>query len=346
VKVDVMVGASELRQFQALARRSADAGFAGLVVTEGGRTAYLSCAAAALSGADLDLATGVAVAFPRSPMVTAATAWELTEASGGRFRLGVGPQVRAHVERRYSSEFDPPGPRMREYVLGLKAIFRAFRGEAPLAFEGRYYRLSLLPAMWSPGPLAVADPPVDVAAVNPWMLRMAGELADGVHVHPLNTETYYRETLLPNLAEGAARTSRQPSAFTLFVPLFTAGGDSEDERRRGREASRVMVAFYGSTPNYAFIFDQLGFEGTTARIREAQKAGDQAGMARAVPDDLLAHFVVEGAWSELPDRIAARCRVLDGYQVRPVLYLAGAAAQRPDGAFERFGAVARALAAR
>lgn len=339
-----MVGASGLDQFQSLARRSAAAGFAGLVVTEGGRTAYLSCAAAALSGADLDLATGVAVAFPRSPMVTAATAWELADASGGRFRLGIGPQVRAHVERRYSSEFDPPGPRMREYVLALKAIFRAFRGEERLAFEGRYYRFSLLPAMWSPGPLAAADPPVDLAAVNPWMLRMAGELADGVHVHPLNTETYYRETLLPNLAEGAAKASRPASAFTLFVPLFTGAGDSEEERRQGREASRAMVAFYGSTPNYAFIFDQLGFEGTTGRIREAQKAGDHAGMARAIPDDLLDHFVVEGTWADLPGRIAARCAVLDGYQVRPVLYLAGAAAHRSDGTFERFGAVARALA--
>src|SRR5207237_6444487 len=117
VKVHVMTGGSALQEFPAFARRCADAGFAGMVVTEAGRTAYLACAAAALSGADLDLATGVAVAFPRSPMVTASVAWELAEASGGRFRLGIGPQVRAHVERRYSALFDPPGPRMREYVL-------------------------------------------------------------------------------------------------------------------------------------------------------------------------------------------------------------------------------------
>ena len=334
-----MVGASPLKEFQAFARRTADAGFAGLVVTEGGRTAYLSCAAAALSGADLDLATGVAVALPRSPMVTAAVAWELAETSAGRFRLGIGPQVRAHVERRYSTAFDPPGPRMREYVQALRAIFRAFRGEAPLSFEGRYYTFSLLPPLWSPGPLPVPDPPIDLAAVNPWMLRMAAEVADGVHVHPLNTETYYRETLVPNL-EAAARGGR---SFTLFVPLFTAAGDTEEERSRWREAIRTMVAFYGSTPNYAFIFEQVGHPGTTERIRQAQKAGDQAGMAKAIPDDLLAHFVVEGTWAELPQRIVDRCAPLEAYDVRPVLYLAGAAAQRGDG-FEKLGEVARTLA--
>src|SRR5947207_905472 len=213
MKVHVMTGGTRLSEFQVFSRRAADAGFAGLVVTESGRTAYLACAAAALSGADLDLATGVAVAFPRSPMVTASIAWELADATGGRFRLGIGPQVKAHVERRYSAPFDPPGPRMREYVLALKAIFRAFRGEEKLAFEGEHYRLSLLPAMWSPGRISVADPPIDVAAVNPWMLRMAGEHADGVHVHPLNTVTYYRETLLPNLAAGAARAGRDLSSF-------------------------------------------------------------------------------------------------------------------------------------
>jgi probable F420-dependent oxidoreductase len=343
MKVDAMVAASNLGDFQTLARRCADAGFAGLVVTEGGRTAYLSCAAAALSGADLDLATGVAVAFPRSPMVTAAVAWELAEASNGRFRLGIGTQVRAHVERRYSAVFDPPGPRLREYALALRAIFQAFRGTAPLDFKGAYYQLSLLPPMWSPGPLGMPDPPIDVAAVNPWMLRMAGEIADGVHVHPLNTVTYYRETLLPNLAEGARRSGREPSSFTLFVPLFTAAGDTEEERHGWREAIRTMVAFYGSTPNYAFIFEQLGHPGTTGRIRQAQKAGDQAGMTQAIPDEVLAHFVVEGTWAELPGRIVERCADLEGYDVRPVLYLAGAAAQRRGSTFERLGETARLL---
>jgi probable F420-dependent oxidoreductase len=332
-----MTGATRLPEFQAFSVRSADAGYAGLVITESGRTAYLAATAAALSGADLDIATGVAVAFPRSPMVTASVAWELADATGGRFRLGIGPQVRAHVERRYSSEFDPPGPRMREYVLALRAIYRAFRGEEALNFEGKYYRHTLLPAMWSPGKLKVPDPPIDVAAVNPWMLRMTGELADGVHVHPLNTPTYYRETLLPNLAAAG----RDLSSFAIYVPLFTAVGDTDEEQARWREASRQMVSFYGSTPNYAFIFDQLGFEGTTDKLRTAQKAGDMAGMAAVISDDLLSHFTVEGTWDELPQRIADRCKPLTVHDVQPVLYLAGMSAQTGDDTFERFGEVAR-----
>jgi probable F420-dependent oxidoreductase len=332
-----MTGATRLPEFQAFSRRSADAGFAGLVITESGRTAYLAATAAALSGADLDIATGVAVAFPRSPMVTASVAWELADATGGRFRLGIGPQVRAHVERRYSSEFDPPGPRMREYVLALRAIYRAFRGEEALNFDGKYYKHTLLPAMWSPGTLEVPDPPIDVAAVNPWMLRMTGELADGVHVHPLNTPTYYRETLLPNLAVAG----RDLSSFAVYVPLFTAVGDTDEEQARWREASRQMVSFYGSTPNYAFIFDQLGFEGTTDKLRAAQKAGDMAGMAAVISDDLLAHFTVEGTWDQMPERIAERCKPLTVHDVQPVLYLAGMSAQTDDDTFERFGDVAR-----
>ncbi|MEY2450749.1 MAG: hypothetical protein QOD92_323 [Acidimicrobiaceae bacterium] len=341
MKVHVMTGGTRLPEFQEFSRRSADAGFAGLVITESGRTAYLASTAAALSGADLDIATGVAVAFPRSPMVTASVAWELADATGGRFRLGIGPQVRAHVERRYSTDFDPPGPRMREYVLALRAIYRAFRGEEPLAFDGKYYKFSLLPAMWSPGKLRCPDPPIDVAAVNPWMLRMTGEHADGVHVHPLNTPTYYRETLLPNLAS----PGRDLSSFAVFVPLFTAVGDTDEEQSKWREASRSMVGFYGSTPNYAFIFDQLGFEGTTDKLRAAQKAGDMASMTAVISDDLLAHFVVEGTWDELPQRIADRCKPLAVHDVQPVLYLAGMSAQTDDGTFERFGDVARRAAA-
>ncbi len=346
MKVHVMTGGSGLGEFQAFAHRSADAGFSGLVVTEAGRTAYLACAAAALSGADLDLATGVAVAFPRSPMVTAANAWELADASGGRFRLGIGTQVRAHVERRYSAPFDPPGPRLREYVLALRAIFRAFRGDGPLAFEGTFYRLSLLPAMWRPGRLVVPDPPIDVAAVNPWMLRMAGAVADGVHVHPLNTEAYYRQTLLPNVRQGAVGAGRDTASFALFVPLFTAVGDTEEEVARRREVCRTMVAFYGSTPNYAFIFEQLGYPGTTEALRVFQKSGDQEGMTRAIPNELLSHFVLEGSWADLPKLIIDRCSLLPGFDVHPVLYLAGMAAQQRDASFERFGEVARAVGSR
>jgi len=338
MQVDMMVTAGPLRDVQRLAVDAATAGFSGLVVTEAGRTAYLSCAAAALA-ADLDLATGIAVAFPRSPMVTAQAAWELAQLTGGRFRLGLGTQVRAHIERRYGAEFSRPGPRLREYVDAVRACFRAFRGEA-LAHHGEFYDLSLLPAMWSPGPIDVPDPPIDVAAVNPWMLEMAGEVADGVHVHPLNNPTYLRESVLPGLAAGARRAGREAASLQLIVPAFTALGATADEQAQWRELARMQVAFYGSTPNYARLFEQLGHPGTTERIRERQKAGDLPGMAAAIPDDLLEHYVVVGDVDEVAAQLHDR---LAGIATRVVLYFAGTAWQRDPAALDRYGAVARAL---
>ena len=333
-----MTGGAPLRRIQELARVAAPAGL-GLVVTEGGRTAYLSCAAAALA-ADVDIATGIAVAFPRSPMITAKLAWELADVSNGRFRLGLGTQVRAHIERRYSAPFDPPGPRMREYVLALRAIFKAFMREERLTYRGEHYAFDLLPEQWSPGPIAAGAPPIDIAAVTPWMLQLAGEVADGVHVHPLNHVKYLRDTVLPSLAAGAEKSGRDPASLAVIVPCFTAVGDTDAERERWRETARMQVAFYGSTPNYSFIFDQIGYEGTTARIRERQKAGDLAGMAKVIPDDLLDHFVVTSDWDGLPAAIEER---LGGVATRVVLYFAGMAWSEDPGSVERFGAVARAL---
>jgi probable F420-dependent oxidoreductase len=341
MRFELMTTGGPLRRIQDLARDTASAGFSGLVVTEGARTAYLACAAAALA-ADIDISTGIAVAFPRSPMVTAQSAWELAELSGGRFRLGLGTQVRAHIERRYGTPFDRPGPRLREYVEAVRAIFRGFRGDAPLEFSGSYWSFSLLPAQWSPGPIEVPDPPIDIAAVSPWMLRMAGEVADGVHVHPLNTPTYLAETVVPNVAEGSRRGGRDPAAVELAVPVFTAPGDTEEEQQRWWEMARVQVSFYGSTPNYAFIFDQIGFDGTTARIRERQKAGDVAGMAAVISDDLLEHFVVRGSWDELPGLITAR---LGGVASRVIAYFAGVAWQQEHRMPERWAEVARRMRA-
>ena len=269
--------------------------------------------------------TGIAVAFPRSPMVTAATAWELAEASGGRFRLGLGSQVRAHMERRYGAAFEHPGPRLREYVLAVKQIFESFRTGAPLAVEGEFYNLSLLPPMWAPGAIDCADPPVDVAAVSPWMLRMAGEVADGVHVHPLNTPTYLRETLLPNVEAGAARSGRRVEDLEIIVPAFLVVGDTGKERAAWRERARMQVAFYGSTPNYAFIFEQLDREDMTDLLRERQRAGDVAGMAAEIDDDLLENFITEGTWDDIADKIVAK---YGGIATRVVSYFTGTTSSR------------------
>jgi probable F420-dependent oxidoreductase len=341
LKFDAMLPAQPLRQAGDLGRRAAEAGLSGLVVTEAGRTAYLTCGALAVA-ADIDVLTGIAVAFPRSPMVTAATAWELAEATGGRFRLGLGAQVRAHIERRYGAPFDPPGPRMREYVLAVKQIFESFRSGAPLAVDGEFYALSLLPPTWSPGPIECADPPVDVAAVNPWMLRMAGQHADGIHVHPLNSPTYLSETVIPELAAGAARSGRRVEDLEVIVPAFLVVGDTEEEQYRWWEQARVQVAFYGSTPNYAFIFEQLDREGTTERLRERQRAGDIAGMAAVIDDDLLKEFTTVGTWDEMPDLVVSK---YDGLATRVVSYFTGSDVVRDPTRFERWGDLARRVIA-
>jgi probable F420-dependent oxidoreductase len=335
VHVDVMTTPLPLSQTAEHARRAQSAGFSGLLFTEAGRTAYLNVAAAALAAPGLELSTGVAVAFPRSPFITAATAWELQEASGGNFRLGLGTQVKTHVVRRYGVDFDRPGPRLRDYVLAVKACFRAFRTNE-LDHRGEFYELTFINRQWSPGPIDVADPKVDIAAVNPWMLRMAGEVADGVHVHPIGEPGYLSRHVVPKVAEGAAFTGRSPSDVSIIVPVMTIVGDSDAERAAEREHLRAMLSFYGSTPNYAFIWDEAGFEGTTARIREKQKAGDFAGMAAQITDDHLAVFTTESTWDGLADALVTKYGSIAN---RIVLYNANLSPER----FERYGDVARLI---
>ena len=340
MKLDLMTGGMRLRAAQQLARHAAESGHAGLVITEAGRTAYLSCAAAALA-ADIDLLTGISVAFPRSPMVTAQIAWELADATDGRFRLGLGTQVHAHIERRYNAPFDPPGPRMRDYIAAVRACFAAFRGASPLDYHSDHYDLTLLPPIWSPGPISAPDPPIDLASVNPLLLRLAGQVADVIHVHPLNTRTYLADTVAPQLAAGAQRAGRHLDDFEIIVPAFLVVGDTTDERDRWRELARTQIAFYGSTPNYAFIFDDIGHPGTTAALRDHQRAGDIAGMSAVITDDILRHFVTEGTWSTIADAIADRYA---GLATRVVNYFGAIAWTEDPQHLSRWKPIAESLA--
>ncbi|HXY63250.1 MAG TPA: TIGR03617 family F420-dependent LLM class oxidoreductase [Mycobacterium sp.] len=336
--IDAMTTPAPLRRIGDLARRTQSAGFSGLLFTETGRTAYLNAAVASQAAPELEMSTGVAVAFPRSPFVTAATAWELQEATGGKFRLGLGTQVRTHVVRRYGVDFDRPGPRLRDYLLAVKACFSAFR-TGKLDHHGDFYDLDFITPQWSPGPIDVPDPKVDIAAVNPWMLRMAGEVADGVHIHPLGEPGYLTRHALPNIAEGAAKAGRSRKDIALTVPVMTIVGDSDEERDKERELVRASMSFYGSTPNYAFIWDEAGFDGTTARIREKQKAGDFAGMAAQITDKHIAAFATESTWDGLADALTEKYATI---AARLVLYNA---LTDPDR-IERYGEVARRISGR
>ena len=334
--LDVISFGAPMRQMQGLAAQAEAAGFAGFWLTEGGRTAFTGATAAALATERITLGTGIAVAFPRSPMVTAEVAWELADATGGRFVLGLGTQVRGHIERRYSSAFEHPGPRLREYVEALRAIFRAFRGDEPLKFEGDFYKFSLLPPEWSPGPIDVPDPPIYLAGVNPWMLRMMGEVADGVHVHPLHSVRYVDEVVRPALREGAQCAGRDEQDIVIVCPVMTIPTDDEAEFVRIREETRLRLAFYGSTPSYGKVFEVHGWPGTTEALYEQQKRRDLEAMRATVTDEMLDVFSVTASWDGMADALLDR---YNGIADRVICYSATQQWSNPAMA-ERWAAVA------
>ena len=342
MEFDLMTGGLPLRRMQDLARDAQAAGFSGLVVTESGRTAYLGCAAAALA-ADLDLLTGVAVAFPRSPMVTASVAWELAEASGGRFRLGLGTQVKAHIERRYGSEFEHPGPRLREYVAALRAIFAAFRGEERLAHEGEFWNLSLLPAMWSPGSHRRAGP-----AHRP-RRRQPVDAADGGRRRRRRARAPAQHGAVParHRPPRAGRGCRERRTFARGPRRDRAHlrGAGCHHRTRCRPSARWPGCRSPSTGRRRTTPSSSSSSAVRAprpAIREKQKAGDLAGMAAVIDDDLLEHFCVSGDWATVADGLIARHQ---GVATRVVSYFAGMAWARDPATLGPWGELARAVRA-
>jgi probable F420-dependent oxidoreductase len=338
-----MVGPTGWTDAADMARRVEEAGFSGMLFTETGQTPWMSIAAAATAAPSLMFSTGIAVAFSISPMVAASIAWELADNTNGRFRLGLGSQVRAHIERRYGAAFDPPGPRLRDYVLAVKDTLAAFRGERPLAHDGPYYQLSLLPDMWRPPAHEHGDIKVDISAVGPWMTAMAGEVADGVHVHPLHSMHYLEHRLIPDLRTGAERAGRDPADIDLLIPVFIVPGDTAEEREFLAHRARTQIAFYGSTKNYAFQFDDLGFEGTSARLNDLLKAGDVDGMAATITDEMLDIYAIVGPWDEIADRLIERYA---GVASRIISYLTIEDIARHPDRLGQWGEVARDVASR
>ena len=337
---DVMVGPSSWADAADLARRVEQAGFSGMVFTETGQTPWMSIAAAATAAPALMFSTGIAVAFPVSPMIAAGIAWELAGNTSGRFRLGLGSQVKAHIERRYGMPFEPPGPRMRDYVLAVKDSLAAFRGDTKLAHDGPYYKLSLLPDQWRPPMHAHGDIKVDVSAVGPWMTTMAGEVADGVHVHPLHSVQYLQQRLIPAVEAGAARAGRRRADVDLLIPAFIVPGDTAEEREALIRRTRMQIGFYGSTRNYAFQFDDLGFDGTSSKLNERLKSGDLDGVMATITDEMLDVFAIIGPWDEIAERVVDRYQ---GVAARVISYLTVEdVAHHPDH-LDRWGEIARAV---
>lgn len=335
-----MTGGLTWKKSAEIATQLEAAGFSGMLFTEAGQVPWMMIAAAATAAPGLSFSTGIAVAFPRSPMISAQLAWELAMNTGGRFRLGLGSQVKGHVIRRYSSVFDKPAPQMRDYVSAFKACIRAFRGEEKLSHEGPYYNLSLLPAMWSPPRHEFEDVKIDISAVGPYMCKVAGELCDGLHVHPMHSMPYIENRLLPAVKEGAKRAGRSTDEIDLIIPVFAIPGDSEEERQLMLQRAKTQIAFYGSTPNYAFQFDDLGFEGTTEKLGQLMRKGDMQGMADTITDEMLSQFAVVAKWDDMADALNKR---YDGVASRVVTYLAAEDIKRHPTNVDKWGEIARAV---
>lgn len=342
MEFDVMTGGSTWAESADLARTLEANGVSGLLYTETSQTPWMLIAAAAMAAPSLTFSTGIAVAFPRSPMVSAAVAWELAQNTEGKFRLGLGSQVRAHVERRYGAEFDKPGPRMKDYVAAVKACLRAFRGEERLSHDGPFYQLSLLPGQWAPPKHEWGDIKVDISAVGPYMVEAAGEVADGIHVHPLHSMHYLENRLLPQVAKGAAKTGRSPGDVDLIIPVFAVPGDTPEERAALLHRAKTQIAFYGATKNYSFQFDDLGFEGTSAVLNDKIKAGDMQGMADTITDEMLDHYAVVATWDDMADALIDRYH---GTAARIVMYLAAESIAKNPATAGKWGEISRTVRA-
>ena len=342
MQFDLMTGNLTWARSAELAKALEAAGFSGMLFTEAGSVPWMQIGAAAQAAPSLDFSTGIAVAFPRSPMISAQIAWELAENTRGRFRMGLGSQVKGHIERRYSAQWDKPAPQMRDYVGAFKACIRAFRREERLDYQGRYYSMNLLPAQWQPTRHDHEDIKIDISAVGPIMCGVAGELCDGIHVHPMHSMAYINNRLLPAVTKGAARAGRDPGEVDLMIPVFAVAGDTEEERARMKARAKTQIAFYGSTPNYAFQFDDLGFDGIGAKLNQLMREGDLNALQETISDDILDQFALVAGWDDMADRLIER---YNGVASRVITYLTAEDSRKNPENLPRWGEIARAVAA-
>src|SRR5262250_2716933 len=260
MKLDAGLRDYDLRTIPAEARKLEAFVYDCIWTSETQHDPFLPLAVAATATSSIKLGTSIAVAFPRSPMILAYTAWDIQKASGGRLILGLGSQVRAHNQRRFSVKFESPGPKLREVVLALRAIWDCWQNGTPLRFKGQFYNFDLMTPFFNPGPIAHPKIAVFVAGVNRYMCRMAGEVCDGLHAHPFHTAKYLREYVHPAVNEGLKASGRSRADFQYATSVFVIVGDTEHERTKNTEAVRQQIAFYASTRTYAPVLEAHGWE--------------------------------------------------------------------------------------
>ncbi|MCW2785988.1 MAG: family F420-dependent class oxidoreductase [Marmoricola sp.] len=280
-------------------------GIDGLFTFEGAHDVFLPLALAA-SATQLPIMSNIAVALPRSPLHLAHIAHDLHALSRGNFVLGLGSQVKTHIERRYGSTWSEPAKRMRETVAATREILRAWHEGRPPDFHGEFTRHDFMPPTFTPEPLQWGPPPVMMGALGPLMTRTAGEVSDGLLVMPFNTARHIRERTLPALREGMDIAGRETSDVAFLPEVITAVGRTEEEIEHATEAARALVAFYASTPAYRPVLDVEGLGDLQPYLQDLVRRNDRTGMAAAIDDALLDEVVVRGTPDQCADQIAAR----------------------------------------
>ena len=288
------------------ARLVEDIGYDGLVTEETKDDPYVVMALAAQATTRLKLATGVAMAFPRSPTITAMSAWSLQRLAAGRFTLGLGSQVKGHIQRRFGMTWSPPGPWMREYVLAIRAIWSAWQTGAPLEVKGEHYNINLIVPLFTPAPLEHPHIPIHLAAVNRYMCQVAGEVADGIRPHPVCTAKYIEQVMLPAVRKGAAKASRKLDGFAVCIKPLVATAPDAKSLASAVGNVRARVAFYASTPAYAAAFEAHGFGELAKNLAALSRAQRWEEMPKFIGDEVLHTYATIGTWDEIADKLHAR----------------------------------------
>ncbi|MFJ1807638.1 MULTISPECIES: TIGR03617 family F420-dependent LLM class oxidoreductase [unclassified Streptomyces] len=291
------------------ARHHEKAGYDGLWASESKHDPFLPLVLAAEHTERLEVGTAIAVAFARSPMQLAYTAHDLQSYSGGRFSLGLGSQIKPHIERRFDMPWSRPAARMREYVSALRAIWAAWNEGERLNFRGDFYSHTLMPPFFSPPPAPGGAPKVFVAAVGEAMTRVAGEVADGLLAHGFTTERYLREVTLPTVATGLAASGRTRGDFSVSHLLLTATGRTQEEMTRAIDGTRAQIAFYGSTPAYRGVLELHGWGalGDELHALSTSRREDKwEAMSGLVDDEVLHTFAVVAEPARVADEIRRR----------------------------------------
>jgi len=303
MKLDTGLLTASLADAGAAARAAEEMGFDALWTAETSHDPFFPLLLAAEHTKRIKLGTSIAVAFPRSPMVLANIAWDLQAYSGGRFILGLGTQVKGHNERRFGIKWEHPGPKLREMILMLRAVWDCWQHGTRPSFTGKFYNFTLMTPFFNPGPIEHPHVPIYIAGVNEYMCRLAGELCDGFHIHPFHSIRYLQEVVFPNVEEGAKKAGRRRSDVSMSTTAFVIMGANEKEIEAAKGPVRQQIAFYASTRTYKAVLDLHGWGDTCLRLNEKAAKGDWAGMADEITDEMLDVYAISGTYEEIADKI-------------------------------------------